>query len=128
MELGGSAAALSRPARATSFGRHDESSGWRSSCAFDVDLATLHGRHTPTRRWKGPTDHGDGSSGNLEVAIPPVVFIREHGRQLDVTTNTGERPQSSDTFYVISPGKAQLAGATVRHEVLSACAPAPNRH
>jgi hypothetical protein len=64
---------------------------------------------------------GTTRSGDLTVAIPPVVFVRVDGTRLVVTTNTGEPPQAEDAFYLIASGRAGTAGAGVRDHVLSAC-------
>lgn len=64
---------------------------------------------------------GGGGAGNLTVAIPPVVFIRAHGRRLVVTTNTGEPPQSQDEFYLTARGVTRVAPAHLRARVLAKC-------
>jgi hypothetical protein len=62
-------------------------------------------------------------SGNVTVAIPPVVLIRTRDHRLVVTTNTGKPPQAQDTFYYIAhAGSARLARPALRQRVLSKCA------
>jgi hypothetical protein len=78
--------------------------------------STLQGASEPA------ADAGSGGGGgNLTVAIPPVVFIRAHGRRLIVTTNTGESPQSQDEFYYTARGTTRLASARLRARVLAKC-------
>ena len=60
--------------------------------------------------------HGHGlsgqASGDVTVSIPAAVFVQPHGHQLVVTTNTGKGPRVADTFYLVTPEKAQIASAT----------------
>src|ERR1700722_8568069 len=65
------------------------------------------------------TEHPEYHSDNLSVAIPSAVFVRERGARLTVTTNTGEPPQPGDTYYLVSPDRAQLASSALRREVLA---------
>jgi hypothetical protein len=60
-------------------------------------------------------------SADLVVEVPPVVFIRESGKWLFVSTNTRRPPQRSDSFYLIADGKAVIASATLRNQVLAGC-------
>ncbi len=70
--------------------------------------------------------HGHGlsgqASGDVTVSIPAAVFVQPHGHQLVVTTNTGKGPRVADTFYLVTPEKAQIASAALRGQVLAACA------
>ena len=96
------------------------------ACTLVSQVTTRPGWHGPIPGGTEPPDRGADSPGNLSVAIPPVVLVRVQGGRLVVTTNTGERPQVRDTFYVVTDGQAILAGAGVRREVLAAC-PAASR-
>jgi hypothetical protein len=95
----------------------------RTTSPPESGACTLVGHVTTRRGWHAPirTDGGADGPGELSVAIPPVVLVRVQGRRLVVTTNTGERPQVRDTFYVVTGGQAVLAGAGVRRKVLAAC-------
>jgi hypothetical protein len=104
------------------------SSESHGTCTLVVEANRHQGRHGPTGQKRAGGEPGTAEPGNLTVAIPPVVLVRPQGRQLVVTTNTGEGPQSSDTFYIVAGGKAAPAGPAVRQEVLSACPRAASVH
>ena len=91
------------------------------TCSLIVNATSPHGRPSLMDHRGIGARPGAGGPSNLTVSIPPVVLIRPNGRRLVVTTNTGRRPQATDTFYVVAGGKAVLAGSAVRHEVLSNC-------
>jgi hypothetical protein len=96
------------------------------SSSGDQCVLRAHGRSLPvsgTTTGGGPPPAQSGSvgSGNLVVEIPPAVFIQAEGRRLDVTTNTGEPPRAHDIYYYIADGRAVVAGAGMRHHVLSKC-------
>jgi hypothetical protein len=57
----------------------------------------------------------------LEVTVPSVVFISVEPGGLRVTTNTGRPPATSDTFYMIRPGRAGRAIPGVIEMVLGRC-------
>jgi hypothetical protein len=94
-----------------------------------VTTGTVASERGPSRAGgaRHATEPAGHRSGNLGVAIPPAVFVRARGARLTVTTNTGEPPQPDDTYYVVSPHKAQLASSALRREVLATCLP-PSRH
>jgi hypothetical protein len=58
--------------------------------------------------------------GNLAVEIPPMTFIRRHGRQLFVSTNTGMPPGAGDTFYYVGYGGYGVS-RSLRDRILQDC-------
>jgi hypothetical protein len=99
--------------------------GWRAGeCILRSYRGGVHSAPRPSSAsMAGAPDSASGEgSANMTVSIPPVVLIRSHGHRLVVTTNTGEPPQPTDTFYVIAPGRGHLAGPALRQRVLTRCA------
>ncbi len=90
-------------------------------CSLTADGGARWDPANPGGRGTAPMRQG-AHSGDLTVAIPPVVFIRADARRLIVTTNTGEPPREGDSFYYVASGRAVVAGARLGHEVLSRCA------
>lgn len=62
-----------------------------------------------------------GTGGDVTVTIPAAVFIRSEGGRLVVTTNTGQRPQPRDTFYLTAHGHTAPASSSLRRAVISGC-------
>jgi hypothetical protein len=62
-----------------------------------------------------------GAGWQMEVTIPPLVFITVGSRVLRVSTNTGRPPVASDGFYVIRRDRARRAPVRVVESVLRSC-------
>ncbi|MGD1011241.1 MAG: hypothetical protein ABR925_01715 [Acidimicrobiales bacterium] len=57
----------------------------------------------------------------LQVTVPPVVFVTVKSGVLQVTTNTGLPPAATDEFYLIRGDQADRAPARVIETVLRSC-------
>ncbi|MGO8721415.1 MAG: hypothetical protein ACLQRM_01560 [Acidimicrobiales bacterium] len=62
-----------------------------------------------------------GASGQLRVAVAPLVFVTVESGVLRVSTNTGHAPATTDGFYLIRSGWAGHASARVVETVLRSC-------
>ncbi len=70
--------------------------------------------------------HRHAGLGNLAVAVPPMVFIRRHGEQLFVSTNTGEPPGAGDIFYYVGHGGYGVS-KSLRDRILRDCSATGHR-
>ncbi len=61
------------------------------------------------------------AGGQLRVTVTPLVFIRVESDVLQVSTNTGRPPATADGFYLIRPGRAGRAPASLVETVLRSC-------
>jgi hypothetical protein len=61
------------------------------------------------------------TAADVTVEIPPVVLIHDHGSELDVFTNTGNRPRIGDEFYDVSSHPSAPADAALVNEVIERC-------
>ncbi len=61
------------------------------------------------------------TSEQLEVTVPPLVFVTVEPGVLRVSTNTGLPPATTDGFYLIRSGRAGHAPASVVETVLHSC-------
>ena len=92
-------------------------------CHFTtVNVGRTAGRH----RGHPTTPGGPGGStaaADVTVEIPPVVLIHldRQGRDLDVFTNTGSRPQVGDEFYTVARHRNAAADAALTREVIERC-------
>jgi hypothetical protein len=81
---------------------------------------------SPPTSAPAPSQPAVSGGESVSVTIPPTVFIRVGRKHLFVTTNTGVPPVPSDEFWVLTPGNASLADASIEAEVLAGCtSPAP---
>jgi hypothetical protein len=62
-----------------------------------------------------------GTSVQLQVTVPPLVFVTVESGLLRVSTNTGRPPTTTDGFYLIRRGRAGHAPARVVETVLRSC-------
>jgi hypothetical protein len=62
-----------------------------------------------------------GASEQLEVTVPPLVFVTVKPGLLRVSTNTGRPPATTDGFYLIDHGRAGHASEHVIETVLRSC-------
>jgi hypothetical protein len=62
-----------------------------------------------------------GTSEQLQVTVPPLVFVTVESGVLRVSTNTGRPPATTDGFYLIRRGRAGHAPARVVETVLRSC-------
>ncbi len=62
-----------------------------------------------------------GTSEQLQVTVPPLVFVTVESGVLRVSTNTGRPPATTDGFYLIRHGRAGHAPARVIETVLRSC-------
>jgi hypothetical protein len=62
-----------------------------------------------------------GTSEELQVTVPPLVFVTVESGVLRVSTNTGGPPATTDGFYLIRRGRADPAPADVVETVLRSC-------
>jgi hypothetical protein len=73
-------------------------------------------------RWDASASRAPiATAGNLRVTVPALVFVTVDSGALDVSTNTGRPPTTSDRFYVIRSGRAGHAPAGVIDAVLRSC-------
>jgi len=81
----------------------------------------------PVTRWASPAAGAShppvatGTSEQLLVAVPPLVFVRVESGFLQVSTNTGRPPARTDGFEMIRRGRARRAPARVVETVLRSC-------
>ena len=81
----------------------------------------------PVTRWDPPgagtsrPPAATGASEQLQVTVPPLVFVTVESGVLRVSTNTGRPPAPTDGFYLIRPGRAGRAPARVVETVLRSC-------
>ncbi|MGO8876669.1 MAG: hypothetical protein ACLQNG_13005 [Acidimicrobiales bacterium] len=68
-----------------------------------------------------PRPVATGTSEQLQVTVPPLVFVRAEPGILLVTTNTGRPPATTDVFYLIRRGRAGRAPAPMAETVLRWC-------
>jgi hypothetical protein len=55
------------------------------------------------------------------VSVPPLVFVTVESGVLQITTNTGRPPATTDEFYLIRGGRGSRAPASVVGTVLRSC-------
>jgi hypothetical protein len=78
-------------------------------------------RWDPTAAGTGGAPVATGTGGQLQVTVPPLVFVRVESGLLRVSTNTGRPPATTDGFYLIRRGRAGRAPASVIETVLHNC-------
>ena len=67
---------------------------------------------------RAPVETG---TGNLRVTVPPLAFVTVESGVLQVSTNTGRPPTTTDGFYVIRGGQAGHAPPGEVEAVLRSC-------
>ena len=74
-----------------------------------------------TRRAPRRPSAATGSSDQLQVTVPPAVFVTVKSGVLRVSTNTGRLPATRDEFYLIRGDHTGHAPAIVVETVLRNC-------
>jgi len=77
-------------------------------------------RDPPAAGTSGPPA-ATGTGVQLQVTVPPLVFVTVDSDLLRVSTNTGRPPAKTDGFYVIRRGRAGHAPARMVETVLRSC-------
>ncbi len=62
-----------------------------------------------------------GPGEQLQVSVPPLVFVTVDPGALWVSTNTGRPPATTDGFYLVRHGRPGHAPASVVETVLRSC-------
>ncbi|MGP8180591.1 MAG: hypothetical protein ACLP1E_07430 [Acidimicrobiales bacterium] len=81
----------------------------------------------PVTRWDRPgagtsrAPVATGTSEQLQVTVPPLVFVTAESGVLWVSTNTGRPPATTDGFYLIRRGRFGRAPTRVVETVLRSC-------
>jgi hypothetical protein len=98
--------------------RSDRQAGARG---VDCRFTTVTPHRTGGHRHAPATQQTGAAAADLSVGIPPVVLIHHRGRDLDVFTNTGARPQLGDEFYALDGRRGGPASAELEREVIQRC-------
>lgn len=62
-----------------------------------------------------------GTGEQLQVTVPPLVFVTAEPGALRVSTNTGRPPAVTDGFYLVRQGRVGRAPVGVVEAVLRSC-------
>ncbi len=93
----------------------------RGSQAGPVTVACPVTRLSPPSAGTSRPAVATGASEQLQVTVPPMVFVTIDSGVLRVSTNTGRPPAKADAFYLIRGGRAGRAPAGVVEEILGSC-------